>query len=376
MRNLGLDIARSLAIVMVLISHGRAFFPNYDLQFLSINGYFGVELFFVLSGFLIGKIIVTEVLEQNSISNLKNFYVRRWFRTLPLYFLVVLFLFVIGRPFDIRSLIFLQNFSAESLGFIPVSWSLAIEEWFYLLIPFLILLLLNFWKSSKKNFFIFFCTVFILLETIARIVYVLKYNPSWDFGVRKQIFLRMDSLLIGVMLAGIKIYYKEIYDRVIQHSKSVFAVAVLGLIACGLYYVFVLEGGKEVINTSFFGRTLLFSLVSFFFALLIAVLEKSYFINNVLARTNLSKLFRFISLTSYAVYLIHYDIYHYFQTWTTVKGASSIELNFGYLIIAIVVTFSMASILYKYYELPIMKLRDKFSSKEYRGARLDTAVTK
>ncbi|MFG5995624.1 acyltransferase family protein [Salmonella enterica] len=132
MRNIGLDIARSIAIVMVLISHSRMFFTQYaDVQWLSFNGFFGVEVFFVLSGFLIGRIIIKSVVEKPSFSNLLTFYKRRWYRTLPLYFLMVFVLFLVGKQFHWTNLIFLQNFDEVSLGFFPVSWSLSIEEWFF-----------------------------------------------------------------------------------------------------------------------------------------------------------------------------------------------------------------------------------------------------
>ena len=213
-RNFGLDLCRTCAILMVLLSHFRAFFsPYYKLDFLGINGYLGVELFFVLSGFLIGNIIINDLIENNS--SLKRFYYRRWFRTLPLYYVMVLLLSRI-REFNFQSLFFIQNFNERWLEFFPVSWSLCVEEWFYLIIP------LFFKKivKNKKSFFVF-CGSIILVSLILRIIYFFKYSLSWDFGTRKVIFFRMDALVIGVLFAGIKYYYKNIYIYIYSKNSSI-----------------------------------------------------------------------------------------------------------------------------------------------------------
>ena len=82
-RNFGLDLCRAIAIIMVIISHIRGYFSRYFyVDFLGINGFFAVELFFVLSGFLIGKIIIKDLVVSEN-KDLKKFYLRRWFRTLP-----------------------------------------------------------------------------------------------------------------------------------------------------------------------------------------------------------------------------------------------------------------------------------------------------
>jgi peptidoglycan/LPS O-acetylase OafA/YrhL len=119
MRNIGLDIARSCAIILVLISHSRFFFIKYiDLKWMSFNGFLGVEIF-VLSGFLIRRIttcspprvpiITRQLIVCPSLKTLLTFYKRRWYRTLPLYFLAVLVLFLVGQPFHWSNPLFIQN---------------------------------------------------------------------------------------------------------------------------------------------------------------------------------------------------------------------------------------------------------------------------
>lgn len=350
MRNIGLDIARSIAIVMVLISHSRMFFTQYgDVQWLSFNGFFGVEIFFVLSGFLIGRIIIKSVVEKPSLSNLLTFYKRRWYRTLPLYFLMVFVLFLVGKQFHWTNLIFLQNFDDVSLGFFPVSWSLSIEEWFYLTVPFIFLVIFSFAKVKNKG--ILFLSVTILLLIFfngIRVYEVIVNNPTWDYGVRKQIFLRLDSILTGVLIAGISVYYKKFYD--LFKTSYLYVISIAGILFCGYYYVIELEAGKEIINSSFFGRTFLFSFVSLFFGLLIVALEKTDFTN-----IKISKLFNFISVTSYSVYLVHYELFIYLLKYNN----NSVQWSVLLLIVSLVLTYVISHILYKYYEKPFMNLRDK-----------------
>src|ERR1700730_1065700 len=134
-RNFGLDIVRSVAILMVLASHSIFFLMPFFLKQLvevyGILGSYGVEIFFVLSGFLIGQLIIKEVLKPPSWRGLSHFYVRRWFRTLPPYFLVLALRTLMGNPIHWRYLVFLQNFDPKVMASFRVSWSLSIEEWFY-----------------------------------------------------------------------------------------------------------------------------------------------------------------------------------------------------------------------------------------------------
>jgi len=90
-RVFGLDILRALAIMFVVAGHGSTLLPPKIGNISNLFIFDGVSIFFVLSGFLIGGIFI-KLIEENGIetSVLKNFWVRRWFRTLPNYFLILL----------------------------------------------------------------------------------------------------------------------------------------------------------------------------------------------------------------------------------------------------------------------------------------------
>ncbi len=128
-RNFGLDLVRAVAITAVFFSHGVT-----ALRYLGC----GVNLFFVLSGFLIGRIYLRS--RASGDFSLMGFWKARWFRTLPPY-LLALALFALANqyfhstPVHLYYILFLQNFLGID-GFGP-SWSLCVEEHFYLLLPLL-----------------------------------------------------------------------------------------------------------------------------------------------------------------------------------------------------------------------------------------------
>ena len=141
-RLFGLDLVRAIAILLVLQVHigfyGLRFYGLTLPPLMGLLGDLGVELFFVLSGFLIGALLL-EISERSpTLQGWLRFMLRRWMRTVPLYVLWTLSLLILysHRPFPLLAyLTFTQNFAwpmPQNSPF-PVSWSLTVEEWFYLL---------------------------------------------------------------------------------------------------------------------------------------------------------------------------------------------------------------------------------------------------
>src|ERR1035441_5584602 len=140
-----LDVVRGIAVFMVLI-HNTDIYPSLHLGLIASDGWMGVDLFFVLSGFLITGILVDS---KRSPAFFRNFYARRCLRIWPLYYSSLLFMFVlvpllhpseVGAVFSARSspwwayFVFLQNFlvpiPTQATGLLGVTWSLAVEEQF------------------------------------------------------------------------------------------------------------------------------------------------------------------------------------------------------------------------------------------------------
>lgn len=364
-RIFGLDLVRFFAITFVLIAHAISVFliPYTQNAFLRgvlgrvfsyPLGFFGVEIFFVLSGYLIGTIIIKKIVQNKTLKELFNFYIRRWFRTLPLYFLVVFLLLFnpyVNSNFSWKSLVFLQNFSQSALEFNPVSWSLAVEEWFYLLIPFLFFILFKINKKREDRFFVIVCSSIVILSIIARVFYVGLNNPSFDFGIRRHIFLRLDSLTIGILFAGVKYYYSYIYDFFQKNKIRLFVISSLCLIAT---YLFIILHSQFELDESFFARVFLTSIISFICGFLLFSIENFKFSNKI------SKVITFVSIISYGLYLIHLSVFSLFQN---IFKAEHLLSSLLVMIFSLFITFIFSYTLYKYYEFPLMNLRDRLTLK-------------
>ena len=284
-----LDAIRGIAIVVVVIHnlHGLNFPP---LSLVTKYGWMGVDLFFVLSGFLITGIL----LDTNPSEHyFRNFYARRGLRIWPLYYAVLLFMFVIVpllRPQDAGELfqrstpwwsylVFLQNFlvSAPSLaaGPLGVSWSLAVEELFYLVWPFFVRYL-----STER------------LQIIAWVVLLGSPGLRLDFLARHWIiysnpFCRLDGLMAGALVAILVRKSRFAPGRLLKVAWVVFLVAVPLAITTAAYEVMWLAFSMAAAASAAFVYLGLFEASAWFRALV----------------TN--RFLIFTGTISYALYLLH-----------------------------------------------------------------------
>ncbi len=198
-----LNAVRGLAVFLVLL-HNTDVYPSLHLEFISKNGWMGVDLFFVLSGFLITGIL----LDTKQGQYFKNFYARRCLRIWPLYYSALFFMFVIlplMRPseahiiFEARSApwwaypIFLQNFLVPvptmATGLLGVTWSLAVEEQFYLVWP----LVVRFCSKTQL------CRIAIAVICISPALRF--YLSLHHINIYSNTFCRLDGLMAGALLA-------------------------------------------------------------------------------------------------------------------------------------------------------------------------------
>ena len=181
---------------------------------LAYLGFYGVMLFFVLSGFLIGTIMV-DLLDANaSPRDWGVFLVRRWLRTLPAYYAWLLLVLVplaylgpYGVPWDEakRVLPFYLSMTQNLMwrpvsGWFGVSWSLGVEEWFYVCFPALLLVLLALGLRSVVAFGLALSVLF-LLPLVWRLC--LPWPNDWDEVTSKIVFCRLDSIAWGVAMAAL-----------------------------------------------------------------------------------------------------------------------------------------------------------------------------
>jgi peptidoglycan/LPS O-acetylase OafA/YrhL len=201
-----LDAVRGLAVLWVLL-HNTNIYPSWHLGFISANGWMGVDLFFVLSGLLITGILLDA---KQSEGYFRNFYARRCLRIWPLYYSALLFMFVIVpilRPaeghavFEPRSSpwwaypLFLQNFlipiPTSATGLLGVTWSLAVEEQFYLVWP----LVVRFCTESQLRK--------IAITAICVSPALRFYLSLHGVNIYSNTFCRLDGLMAGAVLATV-----------------------------------------------------------------------------------------------------------------------------------------------------------------------------
>jgi peptidoglycan/LPS O-acetylase OafA/YrhL len=352
----GLDLIRALAVGMVLFTHASFLFVPvvHDLSVFDpwwLPGQLGVELFFVLSGFLIGGILATEA--QRGDLDVPQFWMRRWLRTLPNSYLFLVLNLVLERfatgawPNAWSYAIFAQNLAWPNPAFYPESWSLAVEEIFYLVAPLLILLARG--KLARWMRPIPLIVLGILVFTAIRIGYVLHENPSWDAGVRKVTLVRLDAIAYGVLAIVAVRYWKP-------SLRAASVLAVLGLIGSAIAVWVCLAWPRD---TSFFARTFLFNLVPLSFAafLPLAAQWKRSGLPRF-AELSITKL----ALWSYALYVSHLGLLRLLLEVFGWKGATPRDCAVQ-VAAFVVLAIALAAFVHRFYERPWLTLRDRIAPK-------------
>jgi peptidoglycan/LPS O-acetylase OafA/YrhL len=363
-RVFGLDLLRAAAITMVICAHGFVvLYPHLGdpLAIFGHGGFYGVELFFVLSGFLIGRILIGLGADLGRVGKVALFYVRRWFRTLPLFFLFLIINVVFEYWFRAHRVglgealghgFFLRNFARFRMTFFPESWSLAIEEWFYLLFPAALWLGLKFTKRFDRVF-LSAAFGFFAFSTIARIFGASDPAATWSEELRMVVIYRFDALMIGMIAAWLSIRFEKIWLR------SAFLCALGGLILLLAMYatLWKIENGRLAFgDDDFFARTFRFTLVSIGFGLLLPWASAW----KLAAENAASSSVRKIALWSYSLYLVHLPVFVLVSRaglgaetrMPLPKALLSFALQIGGAIL-------LSALLYRFFEAPCTRLREK-----------------
>ena len=261
----GLDIARAIAISLVVFAHSlwiSDFFPPVVSWFMQLSGTIGVEIFFIISGFLIGKIVL-RMLEKENFSFLViiDFLKRRWYRTLPNYYLIlfinVLLWYLIYKEIPEKLylyFVYLQNLTQTSPDFYRVSWSLAVEQFCYIIGPCTLLLLVKIFPgTNRKRLFLGMSLFMIMLFFGVRLYFNFTYELTslhqWNESFRKVTIYRLDAIYYGFVL-----YY--LYSNNFIASKwnlYLFLVGILGIFTLHiLIFVFGIQYERHQFFLMFF----------------------------------------------------------------------------------------------------------------------------
>lgn len=236
-RIFGLDLLRAIAISLVVVSHCTyILFPentNSLVTLIRVFGAIGVDLFFVLSGYLIGGILLRTLLNNKvTFSHLMLFWKRRWLRTLPNYILILIVNILLGvilgytLPDNIANyFVFFQNFTTPHPDFFTEAWSLSIEEYAYILLPLVLFLSIGVWrKTDKSRLFFIVSLASIILLFVFKIFYFYTAEVSsykqWSATYRKVVVYRLDAIYIGFLVA----YLTHVKTKLIIRYNVFFSV--------------------------------------------------------------------------------------------------------------------------------------------------------
>jgi len=363
-RIFGLDFLRALAIFLVVLSHVTFLvFPQEDnlvITAIRIFGAVGVDLFFVLSGYLIGGILLKQIkLNKTSSKDVLTFWKRRWLRTLPNYYLVLMLNIVIfitlGKQLPNHwglYIPFLQNFSYPHPNFFTEAWSLSIEEYAYLLLPLLLFISFKLFKGLNKQKIFLYTTVFVIFALV-----LLKYQyylntaihsySDWSASFRKVVIYRIDSIYIGFLLVYLMSAYQQFCNSYKKH------LLFLGLFSFMLIHLLMFRYQLSPEKNLFFYVFVYLQVVVVSMALVFP-----YF--STLKYTGLFfKPIQFLSVHSYAIYLVNYSIVLLsVQQLFVIEGMSFFQKT-GMALLFLGITLLLSVLIYRFFELPILKYRDR-----------------
>ncbi|MES1226132.1 MAG: acyltransferase [Bacteroidota bacterium] len=351
-----LDGLRGIAITFVLLYH------NFNFTDRFFFGWLGVDLFFVLSGFLITSILLNSLDKPHYF---RNFYVRRALRIFPLYYLVLIIFFVF---FPLLNLFmerteyfihyqlwfwfYLQNWLVSfrtppsGSNMLVHFWSLAVEEQFYLIWPFII-----FFLRKTKVLLIFMVSFLFLVVTTRGIVY--SYHFTDVNYPALYTFTRVDGICIGAIIALLR----KIDPHFLKKNMTYFII----ILAClNFLFYFLNEPYGVLPYLALCGYST--------FAILIGI-----FVNEIVGKTN-NKLVRrilesppllFLGKISYGLYVFHWPLYALFSETLSHKISQVFKLSHipALTIAAIITTFIslLLSILSYYtFEIKFLQLKTRF----------------
>jgi peptidoglycan/LPS O-acetylase OafA/YrhL len=365
---------RVLAIVSVVAYHVTWIFmgeqhialdPGFFAQ--SIAVFFGMDLFFVLSGFLIGSILLHS--SQKGAQHLRRFYLRRVFRTFPSYYLVLTIL-AVSFPLTAHQRHHLPLEYVYGTNFLPLErgqcvmfwgWSLGLEEQFYLAVPLLFILLRKLRDDRAR---IAVLGALMMSALVIRLVIFLRHRP-WNEGslygaLYFRTHTRFDPLVAGILLAVIHRRYGKDIARWLE---APFHRALLALPALGCLWLLLMPGmfGPDQVQLT---HVFLWGTVTSFMYL--ASVPLALYGDGMVCRWLSSPIFRRMATVGYGVYLVHIPVIDHVMVplaraaqehhWSmlfvwpaSVAATMALSLAIGYALHIIV-------------EKPALRLRDRFAA--------------
>lgn len=345
-----LDAVRGWAILLVLVFHFyRQYFSLFNI------GWTGVDLFFVLSGFLITGILYDA---KQQPGYFRNFYIKRVLRIFPIYFLVLSILFYLvplisttatpDLPYYLNHQAwfwtYLQNWLYSIKGYpndriFMFTWSLCIEEQFYLFWPLII------YKASAKNI-VRIAVFFIIMANVLRL---LHFNGIDENYIYVNTFSRIDALSVGALIAIL-----------VRTNKALLEKLATPVLIVSLLFLLLNIGYQK--SLYFMNLYYSFSFIAFISGTLLVWSLASNMPHTLKFMVNNKALF-FLGKYSYGIYLYHVPLYLLVTPWLISQLQNYMVINTPVILVlrTVVMLFSIAVAVlsFKYIETPFLNLKKK-----------------
>lgn len=355
-RRFGLDMLRFWAVLFVVISHGVGLLPheftrndNITQGFIAMGG-LGVDLFFALSGYLIGRIILRLLENIDQFEVVKRFWVRRWLRTLPAAYISALVVWFIVPPDSffayLQSILFLGAVNpynvVQEMGF---WWSLGVEEVFYFLFPLVVYALCKKCSLAPTTSFVVSVLLFLIVPMVTRLGLQMVFSAKAAYYLNVAIYARLDSMVYGLGVAWMYVRQRRWFDVLATWGMA----PGIGLIVLG--YLLTADLNRWYMFGIFMGHT--FIIIGA--ALIIPALERF----SSVGWKYLDHVISWVALISYSVYLYHFMLYEWIKkelVGVSFLGNVSWTWYFGIYLCA---TLLISWLSYRYVEAPMLQWRDR-----------------
>lgn len=341
-----LDGLRGVAVLIVLVAHLTPFY---------VSGAFGVDVFFVLSGFLITSILASE-LKQNGDVKIKDFYIKRFLRLLPALWITVCgllsFLWVSGHleAVHIREAVYavtytsnwVSAFNLDELPYLGHTWSLSIEEQFYIVWPLILVVMFKILAvDARKQTFIRMGIIMLCLAVGCAI-----YRNLFDFSVMRVyrgLDTHFDGLMIGASLGCFHLVGGT--QRLAQFGKFLAPVALAIILIMPMRY-----GWGDPFTVKF--GYLIIALAAAILIMHLTISDSDW-LSRLLSLAPL----RYCGKISYGLYLYHWPINRAFA-----QDFLQMEAGWVRLIVVLALSFIISDLSYRLIEVRFLRMKKKFTS--------------
>ncbi len=393
-----IDGIRAIAVLWVIFFHAwiwQSFLATktiasvYDSIFLNWipKGDLGVDLFFVISGFLIGSILFKEIQSTGKI-NFKKFYVRRFLRLMPVYlFTMLICIYLYKDHLDTfwSNLLYINNYIPNS--YLLHTWSLAIEEQFYIIVPFLILYVLP--KFKNKSYFFLILSIISIVLLWYNVFVKYKFNIPFNhtIGTEEEVtwfwkyyvvtHLRYIGLLSGIAVAYLNVFKEQELKNAFYKNSGLLNVFFMSCLIIVVFISFTPLGEWLPMPSSIFNnfdpnigrwyeilhRPLYSYAIGF---IIISCIYNETFVIKPVKEILSLKIFYPIAQLSYSAYLFHMPLMSklFPYVFSIMKGRyDEFTIVIVNVLVSLLITLIVSILMYYFIEQPFQKIRNKIHFK-------------